>query len=339
MGYFGKVDTAKTETSKASAKEKVQVAVMGSYDNSGNINNSELKTNLDQVEGIDKSTVPETITDDIYPFSVTVDGHEVTIEKNGRVTVAGETPITPDFDENTFTLGTDESDAKNTDKYGWKVPEYTVKTKEFTTGVWRLFYQDSNYTYLITDECVGSYQPIAYYTTMKKGEELKYQTGADVSTVGQKLSQKISSLFTSSNENTNIRTTAWLTDTSDTGMWSSYKNTDTVFAIGSPTAELFAASYNNRSNKSNPITLGLETYGYTENTGKDWLSVDDNYGIYNKSTTSFWWLASPYGNSSGNELDVDGDDGYFNGGNSHAVRPIVCIPTSVFNSKYTLINA
>lgn len=108
---------------------------------------------------------------------------------------------------------------------------------------------------------------------------------------------------------------------------------------GSPTAELFAASYNNRSNKSNIITLELGTYGYTQNTDSDWLSVYDNHGIYNKSTSSYWWLASPYdfGGNAG-ELDVSGTYGYFNYGivdnGWRAVRPLVCIPTSVFNSKY-----
>ena len=251
------------------------------------------------------------------------------------------TPVIPTFDENTFTLGTNASDAQNTDKYGWKVPEYKVTTEDFTTGVWRLFYQDTNYTYLITDECVGSYKPSDYYTTMKNGEELKYQTGADVSTVGQKLNPMMNSLFTSSNQNINIRTTAWLTDTSNTGMWSEYKNQDAVFAIGSPTAELFVASYNNRSNKSNTIILGLRIYGYTENTGKNWLSVDDNYGIYNKSTQSYWWLASPY-YSSDSVLGVAATSGYFGSSrvdnNSIAIRPIVCIPTSVFNNKYMLEN-
>lgn len=111
---------------------------------------------------------------------------------------------------------------------------------------------------------------------------------------------------------------------------------------GSPTAELFAASYNN-TGKSNTITLGLGTYGYTENTSSNWLKPEDNHGIYNKSTSSSWWLASPY--SDGRELYVNGGNGYFDGyvdDDSNAVRPLVCIPTSVFNNKYatdtTLVN-
>lgn len=109
---------------------------------------------------------------------------------------------------------------------------------------------------------------------------------------------------------------------------------------GSPTAELFAASYNNRSNKSNTITLGLGPYGYTKNADSGRLSVNDNHGIYNKSTSSEWWLASPYGKYDHLGLIVDGINGNFGGNDvdaditSSAVRPLVCIPTSVFNSKY-----
>lgn len=114
---------------------------------------------------------------------------------------------------------------------------------------------------------------------------------------------------------------------------------------GSPTAELFAASYNN-TGKSNTITLGLGTYGYTENTSSNWLKPEDNHGIYNKSTSSSWWLASPYYSGSNYELGVYGNYGFFRSGNvgnySSAVRPLVCIPTSVFNNKYatdtTLVN-
>ena len=110
---------------------------------------------------------------------------------------------------------------------------------------------------------------------------------------------------------------------------------------GSPTAELFVASYNNRSNKSNTITLELGTSGYKGNTDSGCgLSVNDNHGIYNKSTSSTWWLASPNGYSSTSELKVGGNYGFFSNGDveaeafSYAVRPLVCIPTSVFYSKY-----
>ena len=92
-----------------------------------------------------------------------------------------------------------------------------------------------------------------------------YPNGASVSTVGQKLNPKISSLLcTEKNENANIKFIAWMTDSE---VWKAYKDEkgDAVFAIGSPTVELFAASYN-ATQKDNKIILEPGTYGYTQNT-------------------------------------------------------------------------
>jgi hypothetical protein len=86
-GILSKANTAQTETEKAGAKEKVQMAVMSSYDNSGKLDYTQLKTNLDNVEGIDKNTVPQIITEQSFDLIVKVDGYEVKIEKNGKVTV------------------------------------------------------------------------------------------------------------------------------------------------------------------------------------------------------------------------------------------------------------
>ena len=239
------------------------------------------------------------------------------------------TEETPTFDEDTLTIG----EATNVDKYGWKVPNYTVEA----TNAWRLFYQDSNYTYLITDECVGSYMPSDYY-----GE---YTSGADVSTIGQKLNPMLlanGEFFTSDNTNTNILATAWLTDPNE---WDEFKNSDAVFAIGSPTVELYVKSFNATAstNGANEITLDVGTYGYTQDTVIGQLKTTYNNGIYNKSELSKCWLASSY-DASYLELDVLGSYGRFGNGDvtygSYAVRPLVCIPTSVFNSKYlsSLVN-
>ena len=342
-GLLTKSGDAKEKTEIAEMIERIRVDISGiqAENKSGDITKAQfveiLGKYFDSVPTAEK--LPEELSTLTLTTKTEYGSHDIKVSDIWNGTFGGKIPEAPSFDENAFTLGTNPSDAQNTDKYGWKVPEYTVKTEEFTTGVWRLFYQDSNYTYLITDECVGNYKPSSFYRTMKNGEELKYQTGANVSVVGQKLNTIISSLFTSTNTSDNIRVTAWLTDTSDSGMWNKYKNSDGVFAIGSPTAELFATSYNNRSDKSNTITLGLGTYGYTENTGKGWLSVNDNYGIYNKSISSNWWLASTGSGNGDGEMSVGGGGGFFGYNKvdySNAIRPIVCIPTSVFNSKYTL---
>ncbi len=85
-GILSKANNSKIETEKASAKEKVQMAIMSSFDNSGKLDYTQLKTNLDNVEGIDEATVPLTITEDTFSFTVKVDGYDVTIDENGKVT-------------------------------------------------------------------------------------------------------------------------------------------------------------------------------------------------------------------------------------------------------------
>ena len=69
-GILSKANTAKAETEKASAKEKIQMAVMSSLGNSGKLDYGQLKTNLDNIEGIDKSRVPATIIEESFPIKV-----------------------------------------------------------------------------------------------------------------------------------------------------------------------------------------------------------------------------------------------------------------------------
>lgn len=83
-GILNQANTAKEETKKANTKEQVQVAVIGSIGTDGMLNNKELKDNLNEIKNI--SGVPEEITDESYPFSVTVDGeYSYVIKKNGNV--------------------------------------------------------------------------------------------------------------------------------------------------------------------------------------------------------------------------------------------------------------
>ena len=91
-GLLTRANDAKTEMGKAGAKEKVQVEVAGSYDNSGNLSKDMLNKNLENVEGLTSGTP---ITG--FPATVVVDGYEVTIDGNGKVTVEGEitNPPTP----------------------------------------------------------------------------------------------------------------------------------------------------------------------------------------------------------------------------------------------------
>ena len=92
-GILTKADTSKQETTKQGAKEKVQVEVMGSYDNNGKINLEELNDNLKnnipnltyQGQHISNSNKIENL-----PEMVTVDGYEIEIKENGEVIIVGE---------------------------------------------------------------------------------------------------------------------------------------------------------------------------------------------------------------------------------------------------------
>lgn len=228
-GILTKTIQAQEKTQIAEIKESVQTDILAKQieEKGKNISKTQLKIILEQYF----QDVPESLPDNIDNLELVAKeeygGHKIKIADIWNGEFGKEKP--KPFDPNTLEIG---EEAKNNDKYGWKVGKYTVQTPEMSTNVWRLFYQDTNYTYIITDECIGKYRPSTYYTTMKNEKgELKYQTGADVDIVGKKLNSIISSLFVKDNEDGRIRTVAWLTDTSDTGMWKNYKNSDAVFAI------------------------------------------------------------------------------------------------------------
>lgn len=85
-GILAQANKAKTQTTKASAKEQVEVEVVGSYGANGKLDNDTLKNNLNNIKGI--AGVPDTITDLSFPLTITVDGIDIDISKNGEVSYA-----------------------------------------------------------------------------------------------------------------------------------------------------------------------------------------------------------------------------------------------------------
>ena len=325
-GILTRASDASRESEIASVREQAQLDISNWI--AGKMENGEDAT-VDTWEDI-KTILDEANPDEgnRYYVEVTEEGVETA---SGYIVPIEElytnSSKNTDFDANELTIGT----AINADKYGQKVTNYTVQTSEMSTNVWRLFYQDSNYTYIITDESVGSYRPSNYYSS--------YTNGSMVSTIGQKLNPMLlesGTFFVESNTNIAMLATAWLTDTIN---WSNYANNeDAIFAIGSPTVELYAASFNATASESEAITitLGVGEYGYTRNNIENGQLHTKNHGIYNIED-SIVLIASPSGVSGATELSVNGNIGNFSNipiTLSCKVRPIVCIPTSVFNSKY-----
>ncbi len=251
--------------------------------------------------------------------------------------------------------------AQNAEKYGWKVIGYDVAKDK--VGCWRLFYQDEKCTYLISDNLLKEENSTGFVLS---NYYLDYRSGADVSTVGKRLNPKLIDkknadgydFFGTGNTYDNIRATAWLTDPDE---WTEYTNgnEDAEFAIGSPTVELYAASFDaaadaakekEPSEERTKIGTGLDVgdYGYTEETLNQ-LRQSYNNGIYNKDNEDefgYWWIASPYDKPGNQELAVSDYDRCF--GNEQVnyastynkIRPVVCIQTTVFENsdKYDLID-
>ena len=212
-GILGKANEAKTKSDIVEVKEQAQLDISNWM--AERIRNGE-DTVLD--DATVKSIIESANQNNTNKYYSELTDTSIKTKKGNEILYSDlykKTP--PSFDPGTLTIGK----AINPNKYGWKVTNYNEEETE--TGGWRLFFQDDNYAYLISDKCIGSYKPSDYYSS--------YTNGSFVSTVGQKLNPIISSLFTESNRNENIRATAWLTDTSDASMWAKYKNDDAVFAI------------------------------------------------------------------------------------------------------------
>ena len=95
-GVLTNAESAKTETEKASAKEKVQLAALGSHDNSGKLNLDQLKEEVTNEGG--------TVTGDTFPVTVSMDGHDFEVDSDRNVTEKKKlADITGDETANTVT--------------------------------------------------------------------------------------------------------------------------------------------------------------------------------------------------------------------------------------------
>ena len=238
------------------------------------------------------------------------------------------------FDPNEITIG----DAVDSDRYGDKV-DYVSKYEEDsgTTLGWRLFYKDNNYAYIICDKLVGEYRPSDYYANKER-----YQDGSKVSVIGKKLNPillKVGKHFKETYNQPNIKANAWFTDTD---FWKDYEDKEgkALYAIASPTLDLFLASFNATASENNTsiVTLNMGSvgsYGYDNpiTIPTNGLQASYNNEIYRKSETSIsWWLASPSTGNNRSQKIIYNKTGKFGensvDNSSLPVRPIVCLPAA-----------
>ena len=225
--------------------------------------------------------------------------------------------------------------------YGDKVDGY-ISQKEKDEGInliWRIFYDDSNYVYLISSKSDGSNTVDSCQLDRYLGTYDTGSAGITDSFLQSLNSQWFAALNGTPSPGNNAKAVAYLMDQN---VWDEYKDSEgnAAYAIGSPTLELYANSYNKTSianSREHQIEItGCTSVGYSENTSSGWLSTEFNNGIYNNGSSSYWWLASPSSYHSDHVFHVYGNYGsltydYVN--RSRGLRPIVIIPKSKFQYK------
>ena len=116
-GLLTRANDAKTEMRKAEAKERVQVEVAGSFDNTGKLDVNRLSENLQNIEGIDKTNLPI----NTLPEIVIVDNNEMVIDKNGNISNVATTPPTTQVDKVTIFKDSKSENKKVVIPKGFKV--------------------------------------------------------------------------------------------------------------------------------------------------------------------------------------------------------------------------
>ena len=177
--------------------------------------------------------------------------------------------------------------------YGNKV-DYVSKGD--SSLIWRIFYDDEDYVYLISSKKDGS-------TTIEKcqlntGSAITYSGSADItdSFLQSLNSQWFDFVKDVPSTDDTAKAIAYLMDQD---VWDEYKDSEgnASYAIGGATLELFKNSYNKSEETTNEIEIiSCTSIGYRENTSNDWLLEEYNNGIY-CNNREVWWLASPYENN------------------------------------------
>ena len=305
-GILTKAQNAKTQNDKATVKEKVDLAIAASLDETGKINLGQLKTNLNNIDGINPKVGD--ITDSRFPLKVTVDGVEVTIEKdsNGKYSTS--------VGESTGSSGGGQEEEQISDHSEVVVPTITAtgnlankpNIKEVREGNIPI---PQGYNYIKGDKIGGAVITDAATGVEKTGNEFVWVPVDTLSNMA------VPTSGTDANENTNYRGVLynWYTDVTgntaydwsadSTGniepanLSSSYDSTSTN---SSWTSTLYQEEYNKMIKSVSQyggfyvgryeMSLNSETknaeskYGATSATAES-TSAKQWYGLYNKAKT------------------------------------------------------
>ena len=297
-GILTKAQNAKTQNDKATVKEKVDLAIAASLDETGKINLEQLKTNLNNVDGI--NPIKEDLTDSSFPLEVTVDGTKVTIKKdnNGKYSTS--------VGESTGSSGGGQEEEQISDHSEVVVPTITAtgnlankpNIKEVRQGNIPI---PQGYNYIKGDKIGGAVITDAASGEEKEGNEFVWVPVDTLSNMA------VPTSGTDANRNTNYRGVLYNWDTDATGNTAYDWSADSTSYI--EPANL-SSSYDSRSkNSSWTSTLYQEEYN------KMVKSVSEYGGFYigryemsiNATSKN---AESKYGATSANAKDTDTNQWY-----------------------------
>ena len=323
--------------------------------------------------------IEETTDSTGYKFTVNETLKEYYISKEGTVKLfeeyaegivdPGEEPEVPKVYITASNIKSNPSEyyGKNVN-YSPEVTNHGNGQKESVTG-WKVFFADDDNIYLISQnfiKCdllagVGLYPNATrphYVINADNGGgndtrvnfdnyDLRqiYSNGSSNvnDTAKSWLDQYYNKNFSSSNDNMKI--TAYLMDTA---VWSEYAQLNIAdYAIGSPTLQMIAASYNSL-HPNTIITDAQSATGYRVQNTDGWMDtnrngLDRNNSLYVADSSRVLWLASPsdadgicmvnlYPGNSESSAGIGNDNFY---ADNNGLRPIVRLNSSV---KLTLSN-
>ena len=235
--------------------------------------------------------------------------------------------------------------------YGATVTNYAANGVDS----WKVFHSDGTNIYLITT----NFLEVSQIPATKKGNTFSigscprstnfypaindstYSSGTGSIASDNSARKWLSFLNTQNSSYTNMRTVAYLLDTS---VWNVYAADKAEYAIGAPTIEMFFDSYNKKYNK-NYKSMVVNSYGYRVSKDGDSnyadyqdgiLDVNDKLYVLPKSSESGangMCIASP--SVAYNDCimfaDVHGNVGYYGYYDSYnyGIRPIVCLNSNV----------
>ena len=318
-GLLTKAGDAKQANEEATAIEKIQVEVAGSYGLDGKMDKTQLVNNLKKIQGIEynsKQITNDTIINE-FPVIVNVDGNNIEINEDGQVSKVA--------------IGNSAEIAGDSGNIG-KAVNYEVDYSSIGTGTgWQILYADSKNVYIITTGYLTA-------TALWSAESSAYSGTSDFLDLTNYPAVEDGWLYKVYNDGTllynsnkhNMKATESLLN-SNISIWKDLKNDKAKWSIGSPTMELLVASYNavNTSNKVTIEDLVADGNGYNEGVIKGVLTKTDDRP-WNHGTD--YWLATPSGFSQYNISIVvgslEGSTASKQYNNCYAIRPVICLKSS-----------